>query len=142
MATNLKEKLKFLLNEKGLTMKEICELSDMNRGYFSATIQKDNYNQQFIEGIVLAIPDIDLNWFLKDDQPKVLKEYEEKVFKNYELKVLRHYRNVENEKEKNVDMSIVSEPGTSYTAIDEASKKLEIADLKKKILDLFEDLEK
>ena len=140
MATNLKEKLKFLLNEKGLTMKEICELSDMNRGYFSATIQKDNYNQQFIEGIVLAIPDIDLNWFLKDDQPKVLKEYEEKVFKSYELKVLRHYRTLENE--KTVDMSIVSEPVTNYTAIDEASKKLEIADLKKKILDLFEDLEK
>lgn len=108
MAQNLHNKLKFLLKQNKKQVQDITSAGHMNRAYFSDSINKNRYNQVFIEAIVKVLPDIDLNWFLKDEP---VKEY-----------------NLENESLN------VAEPATS--------KEIKIAELKKKILELFDELEK
>jgi hypothetical protein len=112
MAQNLHNKLKFLLKKNKKQVQDITSSGDMNRAYFSDSINKNRYNQVFIEAIVKVLPDIDLNWFLKDEP---VKEY-----------------NLENESLN------VAEPATEY----QTSKEIKIAELKKKILELFDELEK
>lgn len=101
MAEKLQEKLKFLLKKNNLQVKDVTEAGEMNRGYFSDSIGKNKYNQSFIEAIIKVLPDIDLNWFLKNEPVK-----------------------------------------ESLSVATETSKKIEIEVLKKRIFEIFEELEK
>jgi transcriptional regulator with XRE-family HTH domain len=64
----LKEKIDFLMKEKGLNQKEFADLIGVNYVVFNRSYSKNNFTGEITKSLIEKLPDVNYNWLFKDSE--------------------------------------------------------------------------
>ena len=67
----LKEKIDFLMKEKGLNQKEFADLIGVNYIVFNRSYSKNNFTGEITKSLIEKLPDVNYNWLFKDSEESV-----------------------------------------------------------------------
>lgn len=71
---DFKEKIEAICLKKNMNQKQFAEFLELNHIVFNRNLRTNKVTPDFIEGIINNMPEIDLNWLLKDDSVNMVNE--------------------------------------------------------------------